>query len=151
MGTPYSCGNSLNVQPGIVPYEHSKCYVSCLAVKVPGGLAAFCKVIHELNPQLIGGTIKARIAKEVLCIEEKEKGLSLRLCSQTLENRRLYNKQKLSRAELHCLKYKHFSVGSTQNLVDATIWCTKSAYSILYIIASIKFCVLPTKGFFFFK
>ena len=35
---------------------------------------AFCKVIRELNPQLIGGTINARIAKEVQRKDEKEKG-----------------------------------------------------------------------------
>ena len=62
------------VEPGIVPYEHFKCYVSCPAVKLPGGLVAFCKVIREMNPTLIGGTINARIAKEVLRKEEKEKG-----------------------------------------------------------------------------
>ena len=65
------------VEPGVVPYEHFKCYVSCPAVKLPGGLVAFCKVIREMNPTLVGGTINARIAKEVLRKEEKEKGAFL--------------------------------------------------------------------------
>ena len=65
------------VEPGVVPYEHFKCYVSCPAVKSPGGLVAFCKIIRELNPTLIGGTINARIAKEVLRKDEKEKGAFL--------------------------------------------------------------------------
>ena len=62
------------VEPGVVPYEHFKCYVSCPAVELPDGLVTFCKTIRALNPSLIGGTINARIAKKVERKEEKEKG-----------------------------------------------------------------------------
>ena len=62
------------VEPGVVPYEYYKCFVSNPRLTRPNGMREFCKAVRGMNPSLIGGTINARIAKTVERKEEKDKG-----------------------------------------------------------------------------
>ena len=62
------------VEPGVVPYEYYKCFVSNPRLVRKDGMREFCKAIRGMNPSLIGGTINARIAKTVERKEEKDKG-----------------------------------------------------------------------------
>ena len=62
------------VEPGVVPYEYYKCFVSNPRLARKDGMREFCKAIRGMNPSLIGGTINARIAKTVERKDEKDKG-----------------------------------------------------------------------------
>ena len=62
------------VEPGVVPYEYYKCFVSNPRLVRKDGMREFCRAIRGMNPSLIEGTINARIAKTVERKEEKEKG-----------------------------------------------------------------------------
>ena len=62
------------VEPGIVPYEYYKCFVSNPRLTRKDGMTHFCRAIRGMNTDLIGGTINARIAKTVERKEEKDKG-----------------------------------------------------------------------------
>ena len=62
------------VEPGVVPYEYYKCFVSNPGLVRKDGMREFCKAIRAMNPSLIGGTINTRIAKTVERKEERDKG-----------------------------------------------------------------------------
>ena len=62
------------VEPEVVTLEYFKCFVSNPRLTRSDGMREFCKALRGMNPQLIGSTINARIAKMVKRKEEKDKG-----------------------------------------------------------------------------